>query len=144
MNTLSSKPILAHSGPDAPMVCLGRFLRCTAARQGDTEANLAEGRCLPALNGIGQDGLERPIALRQDRRTDLGFGCSGLRQAREDMIDASLHQLATALRLRSRGQGCTECRNGECRRECGCRGSDVLPFMPLHVCGPQLATLTVS
>src|SRR3712207_1606590 len=46
MNTLSSKPILTHSGPDAPMVCLSRLLRCTAASQGDTEANLAEGRCL--------------------------------------------------------------------------------------------------
>jgi hypothetical protein len=73
----------------------------------------------------------------------LGFGCSGLRQAREDLIDALFHQLATTFRLRSGGQGCTECRNGECRRECGYRGSDVLPLMPLHVCGPALIILTV-
>ena len=51
------------SGPDAPPVFLGRFLRGTAASQGDAEANLAEGRSLTALNGSGQNSLERAIAL---------------------------------------------------------------------------------
>ncbi len=131
-------------GPNAATVRLSCLFGRTAARQGDTEANFAEGRCLTALNGIGQDGLERPIALRQDRRTNLRLSHSGLRQAREDMIDALFHQLTTAFRLRSGRQGCTECCNGDCRRECGYRGSDVLPLMPLHVCGPALITLTVS
>ena len=133
-----------RSGPNAPPILLSRLLRCTAARQGDTETDLAEGRSLPALNRIGQDGLERPIALRQDRRANLGFGYSGLRQAREDLIDALFHQLATTFRLRSGRQGYTECRNGGRHRECGYRGSDVLPFMPLQVCGPALIILTVS
>jgi len=99
------------------MVGLCRLLRGTAARQGDTEANLADGRSLPALNGIGQGGLERPVALGQHRRTDLGLSRSGLDQAREDVIDALLHQLATAFRLRRGGQGRAQCRDGSCRRE---------------------------
>ena len=45
------------------MVGLRRLLCGTAARQGDAEANLAEGRSLPALNSISQGGLERPVAL---------------------------------------------------------------------------------
>ena len=97
------------------MVGLCRLLRGTAARQGDTEANLAEGRSLPALNGISQGGLERPIALGQHRRTDLGLSRSGLGQAREDMIDALLHQLATAFRLRRGGQGRAQRRNDDRR-----------------------------
>jgi len=90
-------------------------LRRTAPSQGDAEANLAEGRSLPALNGISQGGLERPIALGQHRWTDLGLSRSGLGQAREDMIDALLHQLATAFRLRSGGQGRAQRRNDDRR-----------------------------
>jgi hypothetical protein len=124
------------SGPDAPPILLGGFLHGTAARQGDAEANLAEGRSFTALNGISQDGLERPIALRQDHRTNLGFGGSGLRQTCEDLIDAVFHQLPTAFRLCGGGQGCTKHRNhGHCR-ECCYRGSDMLPLMLLHVCDP--------
>ena len=58
--------------PDPPAILLRGFLGRAAAGQSEAERDLAEVRGLAAFDGVGQDGLQRAVALGQDRRTDWG------------------------------------------------------------------------
>jgi hypothetical protein len=48
-------------------------------------------RSLAALNGIGQGGAQRPVALGEDCRPDLGFVCPHTRESGQDPVDTLLH-----------------------------------------------------
>ena len=74
------------------------------------------------------------------RRTDLGFGRPGVRQPGEHPIDAPLHRLPAARRLRGCGRHRRE-RGDDGGRDCNYRDCCIPSLALDHVCGPPHGNL---
>jgi hypothetical protein len=91
-------------GPDPLAVRLRGLFGGAAPSHTDAGLNRAD-RGFAASNSLGQGHPQRPIALRQDCWADLAFGRPGARQTGQHSVDALLHRLAPACRLRG-GERC--------------------------------------
>jgi hypothetical protein len=63
-------------------------------------------RSLAALNGLGQGGAQRPVALEENGRADLSFISSRACEPRQHPLDTLLHRLAARGRVDGGGQRC--------------------------------------